>query len=394
MDSSLTMKMQKKYHSNKNDQAKLKIVCDDICDNIDLLLESFDIEYRSNGKMVTMACPIHGGDNISAVNLYPEGETYRGNWKCRTHGCDKVFKGSVLGFVRGILSHRKHGWMKDGDTTCTFNEALDFALKFIKKDLSNIKISKSERDKKAFTNVINYVSKASQETAQTAQMPTREQVRKSLSIPAQYYIDRGYSESILNKYDIGLCDKPQKEMYNRIIVPIYNNDYTHMIGCSGRSIFEKCQKCSSYHDPKNSCPSNEKTWLFSKWKHSTDFKSQNSLYNFWFAKEHITKSSTVILVESPGNVWRLEENNIHNSVAIFGSSLSDRQKIILDSSGAMTIIVLTDNDEAGHKAAEQIKNKCQNTYRIFVPKISKPDVGEMTSQEIEVEIKQFIGSIS
>ena len=348
MDSSLTMKMQKKYHSNKNDQAKLKIVCDDICDNIDLLLESFDIEYRSNGKMVTMACPIHGGDNISAVNLYPEGETYRGNWKCRTHGCDKVFKGSVLGFVRGILSHQKHGWMKDGDTACTFNEALDFALKFIKKDLSNIKISKSERDKKTFTNAINYVSKARQETDQTSQMPTREQVRKSLNIPAQYYIDRGYSENILNKYDIGLCDKPQKEMYNRIIVPIYNNDYTHMIGCSGRSIFEKCQKCSGYHDSQNICPSNEKAWLFSKWKHSTDFKSQNCLYNFWFAKEHIIKNSIVILVESPGNVWRLEENGIHNSVAIFGSSLSDRQKIILDSSGAMTIIVLTDNDEAGH----------------------------------------------
>ncbi|NDC71851.1 MAG: hypothetical protein EBZ62_00150, partial [Sphingobacteriia bacterium] len=37
------------------------------------------------------------------------------------------------------------------------------------------------------------------------------------------------------------------------------------------------------------------------------------------------KSHTAIIVESPGNVWRLEENGIHNSVALFGSSLSDRQ---------------------------------------------------------------------
>jgi DNA primase len=113
----------------------------------------------------------------------------------------------------------------------------------------------------------------------------------------------------------------------------------------------------------------------------------------WFAKEHILKSSTAILVESPGNVWRLEENNIHNSVAIFGSSLSDKQKMLLDSSGAMNLVILTDNDEAGRKAAEQIKTKCQNTYRVFIPQISKPDVAEMTSEEINQEIKSILGKI-
>jgi 5S rRNA maturation endonuclease (ribonuclease M5) len=59
----------------------------------------------------------------------------------------------------------------------------------------------------------------------------------------------------------------------------------------------------------------------------------------------------------------------------------------------MTLILLTDNDEAGKKAAQQIKNKCQNTYRIFVPQISKNDVAEMTSQEINDEIKEYIKRI-
>jgi DNA primase len=92
-------------------------------------------------------------------------------------------------------------------------------------------------------------------------------------------------------------------------------------------------------------------------------------------------------------VWRLEENGIHNSVGIFGSSLSDCQKILLDSSGAMNLVVLTDNDEAGNKAAQSIKQKCQNTYRIFIPKISKSDVGEMNSEEINSEIKKYLESI-
>jgi DNA primase len=119
----------------------------------------------------------------------------------------------------------------------------------------------------------------------------------------------------------------------------------------------------------------------------------NHLYNFWFAKEFILKTHTAIIVESPGNVWRLEESGIHNSVGIFGSSLSDRQKILLDSSGAMNLIILTDNDEAGRKAAEQIKAKCQNTYRIFIPQINKSDIGEMTVEEINKEIKPYLESI-
>jgi 5S rRNA maturation endonuclease (ribonuclease M5) len=376
--------------SRLNDQLKLKIVCDEVCDNIESLLSILNLEYKFNHKMITMACPIHGGDNLSALNLYPEGESYRGNWKCRTHGCEKTFKGSVIGFIRGVLSSQKYGWEKPGDDTCSFQEAVNFATSFINKDISDIKISKIDREKKQFTSVINYLQPDN--TPQQHEV-TRKQIVKSLSIPAQYYLDRNYSSDILVKYDVGLCDKIGKEMYNRIVVPIYNMEYTHMVGCTGRSIFEKCSQCKGHHSPTDSCPTPDDIWKHCKWKHNYEFKSQNHLYNFWFAKEFILKTHTAIIVESPGNVWRLEESGIHNSVGIFGSSLSDRQKILLDSSGAMNLIILTDNDEAGRKAAEQIKAKCQNTYRIFIPQINKSDIGEMTVEEINKEIKPYLESI-
>lgn len=372
--------------SRSHDQAKLKVVCDSLCDNIESLLDTLNIEYKSTGRMLTMACPIHGGDNMSAVNIYPEGDNYRGNWVCRTHGCEKTFRGSILGFVRGVLS-RQQGWDKPGDNTCSFEDALSFALAFTKQDLKNIKISKLDRDKRSFTSIVSYIKSDSTNTSRGI---NREQIRQSLSIPATYYLNRNYTSEVLDKYDVGLCDKPNKEMYNRVVVPVYNADYTHMVGCTGRSVFEKCIKCGAYHDPEHSCPTPEKQWLYPKWKHNTDFKSQNHLYNFWFAKEHILQSGIAIIVESPGNVWRLEENNIHNSVGIFGSCLSDRQRMLLDSSGAMSLVILTDNDDAGHKAAQQIITKCQNTYRVFRPKITKADIGEMNRDEIDREIKQFI----
>lgn len=380
--------MTKKSHSF--DQEKLKIVCDELCDNIEDLLDSFELEYKTNQKLINMCCPIHDGDNFSAINIYPDGERYRGNWVCRTHNCEDTFKKSIIGFIRGIISSRKYGWEKPGDNTASFQEALDYAMSFLKKDMSNIKISKADREKKIFANIVNYINKPVVE--ETPQI-TRNHIVKSINIPAQYYIDRNYTSDVLSKYDVGLCSNPEKPMYNRVVVPIYDHSYKFMVGCTGRSIFEKCQECKCYHDPQHRCPDEEKRWTFPKWKHNTDFKSQNHLYNFWFAKDHILKSGVAIIVESPGNVWRLEENGIHNSVGIFGSSLSDRQKILLDSSGAMNLIVLTDNDEAGRKAAEQIKIKCQNTYRVFVPTISASDVGEMNSDQINKEIKEYIEKI-
>lgn len=376
--------------SNLNDQAKLKIISDELCDNIESLFDHFGLEYKTNYKMISMSCPIHGGDNASALNIYPEGETYRGNWVCRTHNCEKIFKSSILGFIRGIISNQKYNWVKNGDQMCSFVEAVEFATKFLNKDFKDIKVSKTSREKQQFANVVNYLSSS---VASQKSTVTREQIIKSLEIPSQYYLDRNYTKEILTKYDVGLCSKIGKEMYDRIVVPIYDNDYKYMVGCTGRSIHERCDKCKAYHNNNTACPSPENSWKYCKWKHNIDFKSQNHLYNFWFAKDHIMQSSTAIIVESPGNVWRLEENNIHNSVAIFGSSLSDRQKILLDSSGAMNLVILTDNDEAGRKAAEQIKLKCQNTYRIFIPTISKNDVGEMNSEEINNEIKAYLERI-
>ena len=70
----------------------------------------------------------------------------------------------------------------------------------------------------------------------------------------------------LNKYDVGLCTNPQRPMYNRVVAPIYDTEYKTMVGCTGRSIFEACPKCGTYHNPQRDCPSPEKQWLYSKWK--------------------------------------------------------------------------------------------------------------------------------
>ena len=81
-------------------------------------------------------------------------------------------------------------------------------------------------------------------------------------------------------------------------------------------------------------------------------------------------------------MWRLEESGIHNSVALFGSSLHDKQKLLIDLSGAMNIYLLMDNDEAGKKASQNIFEKCYKTYNIFNIEIDHNDVAEMRVGEV------------
>lgn len=380
-------KIKKMKKSTSIDQNKIKIICDQLCDRIEDLLSVLDLEYKINHKFISMSCPIHGGDNIGALNLYHIGDSYRGNWKCRTHHCEEIFKASIIGFIRGVISHRKYGWNKHGDNACSFEEAVDYATSFLNISLKDIKISNLNKDKTLFINS----SKVLCNTQKTQHnLIDRSIVRKSLNIPSKYFISRGFSAEILDKYDVGDCDNKLKEMYERAVVPIYDQEYLGMIGCTGRSWFEKCSTCKAFHNPKSECPNDEYAWKQSKWKHNSGFKTQESLYNFWFAKEYIKESGQVILVESPGNVWKLEENGIHNSVALFGSNLTDRQKTILDTSGAMSLIIIMDSDEAGDKARKQIYDKCHRVYNIHNIKVYKNDIAEMSSEEIEQEIKRFL----
>lgn len=374
-----------KTHQKKStsfDQNKLKVLCDALCDKIDELLDSFNLEYRINHKFISMKCPIHDGDNAGALNLYHVGDSYRGNWICRTHGCEKIFKGSILGFIRGIISNRQYNWNKSGDKACSFDEAVNYATSFLNISLKDISISKISKDK---NNFINNTKILFPEASSVPIGIDRNKVISNLKIPSEYFLKRGFDSQILTKYDVGDCITNNKEMSNRAVVPIYDIDHQLMIGCSGRSIFHKCDKCKGYHD--KDCPDNENIWKFSKWKHSSGLKTQQCLYNYWYAKDHIDSLKSIIIVESPGNVWKLEENNIHNSVAIFGTNLSDKQKTLLDMSGAMELIIIMDSDDAGQKARDQIYNKCNRTYNIRNIFISKNDIADMTPDEIKNEIK-------
>jgi 5S rRNA maturation endonuclease (ribonuclease M5) len=217
---------------------------------------------------------------------------------------------------------------------------------------------------------------------------TREKLRSMLEFPAKYYIDRGYSENILDKYDVGLYNKR-----NRIVVPVYDDKYTYVAGFLGRSIFPQCDKCKKWHKPISRCPvtayeiKESEKWL------NGNFKSTNYLYNYWFALPNIQKSGVAILVEGAGDVWRLEENGIHVGLGLFGTELTDPQRVLLDRSGALSLIVLLDPDEAGKEGAKKLKDQLGRQYRMYFPN-TRDDVGGLNADEITEDIKPIIDMVT
>ena len=122
----------------------------------------------------------------------------------------------------------------------------------------------------------------------------------------------------------------KKQMRNRVVAPVYDDDFECMVGCVGRIM----------HEDYNG----------RKWVNSKKFYAGAWLYGYWLSREHIKNSRMAVLVEGQGDVWRLWEAGIKNVVGMFGSGLTDTQIRILETSGATTLVLLPDNDEAGAKA--------------------------------------------
>ena len=338
------------------DQKRLLQLNSMLCENIEDIFDTLDIEYTKTHKMIICACPIHGGDNESAFNLYTEEleNGLIGNWKCRTHHCEDKHGNNILALLRGLLDLPWRG-------------VVDFACELIGVSYGNMSgVSSDDLEKRKFTANIKSLT-GLRKTEESG--INKSVIRNKLQIPCQYYIDRGYSADILDRYDVGLCTDKSKRMYRRAVVPVYDNEYRFAVGFTGRATFDDYKY---------------------KWIHNSGFLANNYLYNYWFAKKHVMETGCIILVEGPGDVWRLEENGIHISVAIFGTDLSDQQMSLLYGSGANSIVVLTDNDDAGKRAAKKISEKCGRLFRMFFPKLSQSDVGDLASDDITADIKPIL----
>ena len=361
---------------------QLEILNTKLEDKLGVLLDRLGLEYIEMSQSFRGSCPIHEGDNETAFCLYKYPVP---NWCCFTHHChhNKHTDGheygkSVVGLVQAVRE-------------CTKGDAVRF-IEGLVGDVGEVH-EPIDFDKKRFIDESGILN---DDILDENQLDiTQNELRKRIEIPAQFFVDRGYTPEILSKYDIGLCTNPFNRMYNRVVVPHYNTDGDKVLGYVGRSVFPKCDECRLHHDTNMPCPQDKPAKIRCvKWLNSPHFATGNHLYNYCYAKNSIKDTGVAIIVEGAADVWKLEQSGIHNGLAVFGAGLKENQKKILNASGALTLILMMDNDEAGQKAASKIKAGCHREYRILQPEFKAKDVGELSVKYLNDYIKPIIDTVS
>lgn len=338
---------------------KVYSISSEVAKRLPELLDKLKIDFNEFENRLVFSCPVHGGDNSEGACIFTDGNKSVGNWVCWTHSCERKLGKNIIGFVRGVLSSRNR-------KEASFSQAVEYCLNFLNKKISDIQ---EEKIPETIYNNIKLIEAFSRSPEKIELNISRSQILESLEIPSKYYINRGFLQETLVAFDVGECYNPNRQMHNRAVVPVYDEDGKY-IGCVGRSLDENNKKY--------------------KWLNSKGFKKSCYLYGIWITKAYIQKTSTIVLVEGQGDVWRLYESGIKNCAGIFGADLSEDQLITLERLGVLNIVILTDNDDAGRIAANSIKQKGGRRFNYFIPKISKKDIGEMSIEDINNELKPQI----
>ncbi len=364
----------------------ISFIQDRACERIPEIFDALGIEYVDRNDYLQAACPVHGGDNNRAMFWAIQSN----HWQCKTRGChrDPVTgpSTSVFGLVRGTMS-RKTGkiW--------SFPQAVNFVAQALGLEKCRGGGATTAQDIEIAKIIRKHRKRSSVPNNNGTPLST---MVSHLKADQVYYPNRGVSPDIIAKYHVSFCNTKGKPMYKRAFFPILDVTGRYIVGWSGRSIYNKCAKCKMHHHPeRSSCPDAQYGGIYTKWKHSKDFRGELCLYNIWYAKPFISKTGTVILCEGPGDVWAYEAAGIRNSVALLGLSMSRQQRLMLQNAGALTIVCTFDNDDAGKEAMERLERDLTHYFRVFcVTPDTAHDVGDMFSDEIAEKIGPILQQAS
>ena len=265
--------------------------------------------------------------------------------------------GETVKFLANLAGMRPHTFSKQDEErekawkeySLIYNQYVQFYHdKLLKNDESNIareylkKRNLSKETVKKFK--IGYVSK----NPNFYEKIKKEFNEKTLVATGLFYLDE--------KKNIYV-----EKFRDRIIFPI-NNISGHPIGLGGRTIQQHNYLAKYINSPET---------LF--------FKKGSNLYNLDLARRFSNKIDHVYLVEGYMDVVGLNTNGIENVVANLGTSLTEKQILILNQFFE-DIIICFDGDESGYKAAlraaensiKELQPEKQISF-LFLPDNEDPD---------------------
>lgn len=301
-------------------------------DHIDELLGALGVELRTNGNCLQGPCPVHGGDNPNGFSISVRDGLL--TWQCFTNACHENHNApGVIQLVQALLQR--------DNPSVEFSDAIRWGLSTLgiegvkSEDMLKIDYAKRNFAKWTVEEPIVFPENKSK----------RQNALDKMTFPCYYYIERGFSEAILNEYDIGILKVNEGRFKDRVLVPIYDLTGEYVVGAAGRTLIEG-------HKPK--------------WWYNPGFEASNYFFNIWKSKEYIKETKTVVLLEGQMDCVRCTEAEVFHTLGIFGDSLSDNQLRILIMLGVENVVLALDNDIAGQKGTAKIYNKLTRYFNLRI----------------------------
>jgi hypothetical protein len=283
------------------------------------------------------------------MEVRADGYTLPIRWACYSHRCHELYKGTVLGLVRGALSY-------EHNKKVTLAAAEDYLKTFLGH------------------------TPAAVQRQQVRHLPPpkwhawpREEVRRHLVIPSPYFVSRGFWPEVLDEFDVG-----HSARLGRTVVPLYDETGELAVGYLARSEKPLCENCEKCHHPGEGCRYGQARWMASQ-----DFPKSLYLYNYAAAVR--TELDFVVLVEGVGDVLKVAEAG-YVAVAVLGSTLSAAQVELLAKLNK-TVLIAFDNDESGQEGTDRAYD-CLSLREVHCFPCEPPeqykDIGEMPTEEVDL----------
>jgi DNA primase len=310
--------------------------------SIDQVIETAQVEevishfvnLRRRGINMIGLCPFHD-EKTPSFTVSPSKNIY----KC--FGCGKG--GNAVSFV---MEHEGY----------SFPEAIRYLAKMYNIDLVETEQSPEEKQEAMKKDSLYIVMDFSKKHFIHNLFNTQAGVNIGLS----YFKERGFRESTIKEFELGYALDDGTDLFDIAIEKQYKKEFLVELGLSnanGRDFF-RSRVMFPIHNLSGktiafggrTLSNNKKIPKYINSPETEIYNKRKSLYALYFAKQHIRRLDSCILVEGYTDVISLHQAGIKNVVSSSGTSLTDDQ-VRLIKRYTKNVVVIYDGDAAGINAA-------------------------------------------